>query len=279
MVMTAHARQDMNALKLTTAGVLNAIRAKDIYAVYQPQFEAATGRLSGLEVLARWNVGAKRHIPPSQFIPYIESSTFECELIFSLVEEVGVLLRRHPAYSGTVSINASLHALAGHDFFPSLERVLHANNVPMRRVLVEITENTTVNDAEALRIQAHICRLREAGLTFSLDDFGTGFAGMQALDLFECRQVKIAKPFLHRARTSQRSRRILASMVDVIHAAGASVVMEGLESDEDLDLSRAVGADQLQGYLLGAPQSADAVAGAYFGDARCQHVAGRLPLM
>lgn len=266
MFMTTLRGKRIAARCLTTDGVLSAIRAKDIYAVYQPQFNAATGKLAGLEMLARWRTHADAHIQPSDFIPLIEQSEFESELITSMVEDAGELLHRCPEFEGTISINASLRALAHPAFFPLFEDELHFNGLPMHRILVEITENTLVSDAEAREIQKHIRRLKGEGLTFALDDFGTGFAGMQALDQFDCHQVKIAKPFLHRARASLRSRRILTSMVSVAHAAGAMVVMEGIESDEDVQLSRNAQADQLQGFFLGTPQTADQLAAAYFGN-------------
>jgi EAL domain-containing protein (putative c-di-GMP-specific phosphodiesterase class I) len=238
--------------------VARAIGNREIYATFQPQFEWRSSEVAGTEVLARWRTPGGDEILANQFIPLVEETELERDLLRLMLEATAKVAQCCYSYGGTFSVNASQWLVSRQGFPAWLIGVMKELKFSPTQLIIELTERTSVSAIVAERsLQSNMQCLERDGVAFALDDFGWGGATMQALDSYGFKQVKIDKYFLHRARSAPKSLTILTGMVRIAHDTDAQVVLEGVETADDLRLAKAVGADLFQGYLVGRPCTVD----------------------
>ncbi|NHC46770.1 sensor domain-containing phosphodiesterase [Motilibacter aurantiacus] len=251
----------------------DAIAAGELEVAYQPEIDIATGRLIGLEALARWNRPGHGFVSPGVFIPLAEQS--------GLIEQLGrsVLTRalldlaawREEFWAARdlrVWVNVSARQLDGAHFAHEVDRLLRRAGLPASALGLEVTESAVLGDGTAT-LEA----LRARGLRVAIDDFGTGYSSLGALSELPVDVLKVDRSFVMRLDTENSGLQIVTAILAMARALGLSVVAEGIETDAQLAALASLGCEVGQGYLLGRPQPAAAIA-ALLGDRQQAALAG-----
>lgn len=232
----------------------SAIARKEIYVDYQPIFETASGDLIRFEALARWKHPLLGQVSPDKFIPVAE----ECGLIHELGAYILDLACREAALwekagSGTIRIAVNFSAVQFNSdrVVPQIEEALARAGLRPDRLQLELTESVMLGSLP--QCAAKIKQLRELGISVSIDDFGTGYSSLAYLPDLPVESIKIDRAFLREIQTSTGAAGILEPIIAMAHKMGIRVVVEGIENPAQLELLRGLGADEVQGFLLGRP--------------------------
>lgn len=220
--------------------------------VYQPQFSCRTGRILGVEALARWVHPVDGEISPIEFVPVAEDS----ELIVALGQWV---LRRacrdaarwnaQPGVALHVAVNVSARQLRQAEYSEDVIAVLADSGLSPHLLELELTESQLMANMTA-GIEA-MRQLREAGVRLSLDDFGTGYSSLSYLQSFPVNNLKIDRAFVK--PLPQAGQPIVTAIISMAHSFGIAVVAEGVEDAAQLAWLADAGCDIVQGYLTGRP--------------------------
>ena len=236
-----------------------AIPAGEIEPWYQPVVDAMTGRVVGVEVLARWNHPEQGMLAPAAFVPMAE----ELGLIRPIDEAVfdAACRRAAPWVSQglieLVSCNVSPRDLLDPGFSRKLMSRLARTDLPATALTVEITETFLLQDLGLAR--RHIERLAARGVRVALDDFGTGYSNLRALMNLPIQTVKLDRSLIADVGRNARVSKLVASMLHAARALGVSIVAEGVEHEAQALFLRASGCDRMQGYFFARPMSGEAM--------------------
>lgn len=217
--------------------------------VYQPIQGMASGQVEAVEALMRLRTLDGTNVPPSLFIPVAERTGTILELgRWAIRTACRELLADD--HVGIVSVNVSPMQLKTAGFASSVAAILGETGVSGNRLAFEITEGLEMEMySNVLRC---ISDLKLLGIKIWLDDFGTGFAGLSWLRLIDFDTVKIDRSFLHDCGDA-KGRAMLQDIIGLIRNRGPRILVEGVESQEQLALMREFGIDQAQGYHIGWP--------------------------
>ena len=221
--------------------------------VYQPIQNVASGRIEALEALMRLKMLDGTSVPPSLFIPVAERTGAILELgRWALRTVCGELLVDE--HVDVVSVNVSPIQLKTPGFAASVAAILGETGVAGSRLAFEITEGLEMEmHSDILRC---ISDLKLLGIRIWLDDFGTGFAGLSWLRLIDFDTVKIDRSFLHDS-DDPRGKAMLQDIIGLVRNRGPKILVEGVESPEQLALMREFGIDHVQGFHVGRPGPAE----------------------
>ncbi len=212
---------------------------------FQPKVRLADGVIVGCEALIRWRNSERRLIHPEHFMPKVEDTTLIGPVTEFISREACEFIARQVH---SVSINFSARNLVDEHMPGFLHQQVRRLGVAAERVEIEVTESALIQNLQAARTA--IERLRAMGFAVSIDDFGTGFASFEYLQHLPITGIKIDRAFVRHLETHERSRKLMASMVDMGHALELVVTAEGVESAEQYRLLRAMGCDQVQGFFI-----------------------------
>lgn len=232
----------------------SAINNGTIEPAFQPLVSASTGVIIGLEALARWP-SATGNISPEVFIPLAEKS--------GLIDALGIhMLRRSIAHAKnwnglTLSVNVSPIQLCNPDFGAQVIAVLRDFAFDPNRLTLEITEGVLITNPDQAR--RSIDQLKSIGIRFALDDFGCGYASIGALRQFGFDRMKIDRSLVSGVEDAGNGADVLRATISLATALGIPVTAEGIETAEQAEVLRNAGCDQLQGYMVGRPVSADEI--------------------
>jgi diguanylate cyclase (GGDEF)-like protein/PAS domain S-box-containing protein len=225
---------------------------------YQPIADCRTGRLLGVEALARWHHPRRGMVSPLQFIPLAE----ETGLIVPLGEWVlrtactqAEAWRRLGYPWLTVAVNLSARQLQRQDLAAMVYGVLQATGLPPGCLVLELTESTIMQQADAAIATLRELKAMDIGL--SVDDFGTGYSSLSYLKRLPIDTLKIDKSFVHDIPGDADDIAIAAAIITMAHSLGLKVVAEGVETAEQLAFLRAHRCDSMQGYYLSRPLPAE----------------------
>ncbi|WAJ28521.1 putative bifunctional diguanylate cyclase/phosphodiesterase [Antarcticirhabdus aurantiaca] len=223
--------------------------------VYQPIQNVATGEVEAVEALMRLRMLDGTNVPPSLFIPIAERTGAILELgRWAIRTACREILASHPGL--VVSVNVSAVQLRAPGFPASVAAILGEAGVTGNRLALEITEGLELEmHSDVLRC---ISELKQLGIRIWLDDFGTGFAGLSWLRLISFDTVKIDRSFLHDS-ADPRGAAMLQDIIALIRNRGHRMLVEGVETAEQMALMRAYRIDQIQGYHVGRPMPADSI--------------------
>lgn len=217
---------------------------------FQPVVGLSDRTVRHYEALLRLSSApATRPVPTQEFVTAAEAAGLAEELDVAVLEEALGVLADVP--QAAVAVNVSGLSFQSERFRARLVDLLARRRGRHGRLLVELTETAEIEDLAAARLT--LAALRDAGIAFCLDDFGAGAAAFRYLREFRADYIKIDGSFLRAARGSARERAMLGAMVGLAREVGAKVVVEMIESDEEEELSRTLGADLGQGWLYGRP--------------------------
>jgi diguanylate cyclase (GGDEF)-like protein/PAS domain S-box-containing protein len=236
-----------------------AIEREEIAILYQPIVRLEDRAVAGFEALARWNHPKLGRMSPAEFITIAEETGLIVELGLFVLERAAkqlstwqrTLRQRNPLF---VSVNVSSRQLLRHDLIQDLRSVLTRSVVARGTLKLELTESVVMENPE--HAAQMLARIRELGAGLALDDFGTGYSSLSYLQRFPFDTIKIDQSFV---RTTAKGTRpvILRSIVSLAHDLGMDVVAEGAETDSDaVELSQ-LGCEYAQGFLFGAPMTAE----------------------
>ncbi|HEX5779947.1 MAG TPA: EAL domain-containing protein [Xanthobacteraceae bacterium] len=215
---------------------------------YQPLIDLKSRKISTCEALLRWPHPDRGMVSPAEFIPLAEE--------MGLIVEIGdwVLMQacnectQWPADT-RVAVNLSPIQFRRGNVVKAVQAALEKSGLPAERLELEITESVLIQDTNATR--AVLAQLRDMGVRISLDDFGTGYSSLSYLHSFPLHKVKIDRSFLQGISSSERSRTLLRGVARLSKELGLSVTVEGVETDEELELVlQEAGVDEAQGYLF-----------------------------
>lgn len=234
------------------ARFLRHFTADRIICAYQPVLDMATGRVSGCEVLVRWRDLDDRVVFPDQFLPIVETRGLTVTLTQFVIDRAHAELLGHMPDQRPlqVNFNVSPRDLDAGVLLPLLAR-FDLENGPFR-IVVEIVETEAFDFEKAAR---DIDQLRRAGVGCYLDDFGRGFSSLHSLAALAVDGVKLDRSFAMASEASLLGQMLPEALAMIRHAGRKSVV-EGVETEERLQMLRASGlADYAQGYLIARPLS------------------------
>ena len=223
---------------------------------YQPALCLDTGRISGVEALARWKHPERGFVSPGEFVPLAEQTGLVCDLgRWVLGEACGRLAewhRRFPAHAGlTVSVNISGRHLEELALVDDVREVLAVTGLAPEHLVLEITESVLMaNTGESVDL---LGRLDQLGVGLAIDDFGTGYSSLAYLDRFPATVIKIDRSFVERLDGSESDTELLNAIVGLAHTLGKTTVAEGVETESQALALRMMGCDLAQGFLFHRP--------------------------
>ncbi|MHB1311034.1 MAG: EAL domain-containing response regulator [Gemmatimonadaceae bacterium] len=240
----------------TSARLAAAIAHGELVNFYQPKVSMRTGALTGVETLVRWRHPEDGLVFPDQFIALAE----EHNLIDDLTRAVltGALRQAHAwdeaGIAVHVAVNVSMDNLASLDFPDFVASAMREAQVPLRALVLEVTESRLMTNAVAsLEILTRL-RLKHIGL--SIDDFGTGHSSLAQLRDIPFDELKVDRGFVHGAAGSPGLHAILDGALGIARQLGMRSVAEGVEDRADWSLLRSLGCDVAQGYFIAKPMPA-----------------------
>ncbi len=224
---------------------------------YQPLVSLATGQITGVEALVRWNHPRYGVISPSEFIPIAEEVGLAISIGQWVLTEACRQLRRWraeiPAAAAlTMSVNLSPKQLRSPDIVRAITGVLETAHVPPSALQLELTENEAMQAAGAT--EETLRRLKKLGVAIAIDDFGTGYSSLSYLNRFPVDVLKIDRSFIADLRRNQP---LVRTVITMARALELKVVAEGVETREQEAELRAMGCDYGQGFLYAKPLPAE----------------------
>ena len=215
---------------------------------YQPLIDLKSRKISTCEALLRWPHPDRGMVSPAEFIPLAEEMGLIVEIGDWVLMQACMECMQWPAET-RVAVNLSPIQFRRGNVVKAVQAALDKSGLPAERLELEITESVLIQDTDATR--AVLAQLRDMGVRISLDDFGTGYSSLSYLHSFPLHKVKIDRSFLQGISTSQRSRTLLHGVARLSKELGLSVTVEGVETDEELELVlQEAGVDEAQGYLF-----------------------------
>jgi diguanylate cyclase (GGDEF)-like protein len=236
-----------------------AIDRHELHLDYQPIVRTKDSHVIGAEALLRWDHPTRGAIAPMILIPVAEESSTIAEIGRWVLTQACVDRHRwgqqqiHDTF--VISVNVSAHQLLAADFETMVTSVLEATNTRPEHLILEITENAFMKDAERALIVMK--NLKELGLGLALDDFGTGYSSLRYLKHFPVDYVKLDQGFTSDLAHDRAGTAIVAKVIELAHLLGLKVVSEGVETPEQRAEVQELGSDFSQGFYFGRPVSSD----------------------
>ncbi len=247
---------EMQIRRAMETDLRRALGLNEFELVYQPQFDLASGTLTGFEALLRWRSPARGFVSPGDFIPLAEE--------IGLINAIGTWVLRKACVDAatwerpiSVAVNISALQFSDKKLVSTVNYALASAGLQPSRLELEITEGALLEHTEAVigQLQA----LKGLGVRISMDDFGTGYSSLSYLQKFPFDKIKIDQSFV-RSADSASNNAIVCAVAALGASLGIKTTAEGVETKEQLDRITAQGCNEVQGYLTGRPLNASAAA-------------------
>jgi len=228
-----------------------ALKDGGILPYYQPKVDTRTGKIIGMEALARWHHPERGNISPGVFIPIAEES----DLIFAVdryilkavIEQVGPLINEG-LFDGRVSVNLGAHHFSREHLLEYIDELLVEHHFPANSLELELTEGSVMKNAEEAITLMYA--LRDRGIQLSIDDFGTGYSSLSYLKQFPANTLKIDISFIRDIEVSDKDKHLVEAIINLAHGLGLECIAEGVETLEQARILNEMGCDSLQGFLF-----------------------------
>ena len=249
----------MRTLKIQSA--LHEALGKGYFSLhFQPKFRGDSGDVAGAEALIRLNHPEIGVLAPMDFIPIAERSGQIVEIGYWVVRETCRQIRRWEGAglpSMKIAINLSPRQMGQPDLVAKMLEIVHAEGVVCSQIMFEITETVAMQDAA--KTTEMIREFQNSGFEISIDDFGTGYSSLAYLQRFRVKQLKIDRFFTSGLDADgHEGSAIVQAIIALAHSLEMDVVAEGVETASQLDKLKILQCDEMQGFLLGKPLTADA---------------------
>ena len=237
-----------------------AIQLGEIGVQFQPVVDCRTGAIVAAEALARWQHPLRGAVSPATFIPIAESSalieTLDRYVMETACREFAAWKRSGHALA-RIAVNVSSRQLRSENFVTIVRAVLAHNHMHGSELEIEVTESVLVADlaVAAARLEA----VRQLGVSIAIDDFGTGYSSLAYLKSLPVDTLKIDREFVVDMAESDGALALVRAIVAMGHATGKTLVAEGVESSEQVELLRGLGCHKIQGFFYHRPMAAQAL--------------------
>ena len=239
-------------------GLVQALERGEFQLYYQPKVTLSTGKVDSVEALMRWDNPSLGMVSPARFIPVLEET--------GMVVEVGEWAIREACHQHQrwieeglspirIAVNLSARQLREMSFVSVLQKLLAETGVGPDGIEIEITESMIMSDKDTAIIA--LTELHGLGIRVAMDDFGTGYSSLSYLRQFPIDTIKIDGSFIADISNSPEDAEIVRTIISMGQTLNKSIVAEGVETEEQLELLRSYKCDQIQGYLFSRPVPGD----------------------
>jgi diguanylate cyclase (GGDEF)-like protein/PAS domain S-box-containing protein len=231
-----------------------AIQNEEWVLYYQPKLDVKTDSIVGAEALIRWHHPTKGLISPFEFIDFAEQRGLIVAIGDWVIKTACQQLSEWAKLGVSdfkIAVNLSALQLRQDDFVTKIFNALADAGVPPRQLELEVTETTLMNNFQAAL--ASLKRLNSRGISIAIDDFGTGYSSLSYLKNLPINTLKIDRTFVKDICVDDNDKQIVKTLINMAHSMNMTVVAEGVEEQNQLDLLAKFSCDEIQGYLLSKP--------------------------
>jgi diguanylate cyclase (GGDEF)-like protein len=262
---------DMNAQaveRLTLESSLRlALEKKELFLVYQPQINIATGKIIGLEALLRWQHPELGLVQPDKFIRIAENSGLILPIGEWVLRTACSQVRKWqdeglPAL--TIAVNVSAVQFRQDGFCGLIRKVLDETGLAPQYLELELTESLLLANADVML--SVVEELKAMGLTLAIDDFGTGYSSFSYLKRYRVSKLKIDRVFIRDVAVNPDDAAITTAIISMAKSLRLKVIAEGVENEAQMSFLRTHQCDEIQGYYFSKPLAVDKVADKLRGD-------------
>ena len=245
-----------------------ALENDEFHLVYQPQINATTGEIQGLETLIRWENKNLGFVPPDKFITTAETTGHIIDIgsyvLNQSLKELSEFCTKLDKTSDlaclhgkelNLSVNISVQQLFHDDFIEMMSNYAHDKTPERIRLTVEITESLFIDDLE--KAKSVLSELRDQGINISLDDFGTGYSSLSIINQLPIDELKVDKSFISKIDCNRQDLSLVQSIISIARNLSIPVVAEGVESEAQATILSENHCDIFQGYLYSKPLKID----------------------
>lgn len=249
--------QAMERLVLENA-LHRALDNQEFEVFYQPQFEAASRKMSGMEALIRWQRPEEGLYPPGKFIPLAEEIGLIVPMGAWVLEEAcqqWVQWQKEGYDVGRLSVNLSGRQFKDENLLESIVQIIESTGMDPCQLELELTESILMDDVAFT--EQLLNEIKSMGVNVSVDDFGTGYSSLNYLKQFPIDSLKIDKSFIQTLPSDGEDKQIALAIIGIAHSMNLGVVAEGVETEGQLAFLAEHDCDIVQGFLFSGPMSAE----------------------
>ena len=240
------------------ASLRGALEREEFLLHYQPKIDLATGAISGLEALLRWQHPQWGRMAPAEFVPILEETGLIApvgEWVLQTVCKQIKVWQARGIRALPVAVNVSAQQFNQPDFADRMRAHIAQSGVDCRLIELEITESMLMHDPS--EAAAMLGRLKRIGVKLSIDDFGTGYSSLAYLKRFPLDALKIDRTFVSDIIVDSDGAAIAMAIIGLAHNLGLKVVAEGVETEAQTSFLRSNGCDEMQGNYFARPLSVE----------------------
>jgi len=248
--------EDLEQIGRVEQALRSSDKEEEMSVVFQPQVDIASGETTGFEALARWNSPSLGNVRPDVFIAAAERTGLIEEMTPILLGKALKIARDWPG-DIKLSFNLSIRDIMSSTAIDKLCRIIEASDIDPARLEFEVTETLIMSDFETAR--KSLAKLQTLGARVALDDFGVGYANFGHIDQLDINTIKIDRSFVTRLADGGRTAKVIKTMVDMCATLGVGSIIEGVETEQELDVLQGIGARKVQGYYYSKPMPPDEI--------------------
>ncbi|MBL4763103.1 MAG: EAL domain-containing protein [Gammaproteobacteria bacterium] len=250
-----HMDQNDKEQLLLTFDIKQCLKKNQLFAVFQPKIDLKAGMPCGCEILLRWSHPELGLITPEKFIHIAERENFISQITEWLIKhhlaQLREIISRHPDF--TFSINISPNNLLDEALLGNIESIIDNACFPVENLVFEVSESAVTKNT--VRAKKALRRFERGGIIVSIDNFGTGQSSLSYLNKLPIKELKIDRSLIADLTKGTECLPIVSSAIAQCHELDMTIVAEGVENKETLDLLNSMGCDKAQGYYLSKPLS------------------------
>lgn len=246
--------------KLIIEALPQAIVKDQIQVYYQPQYDIHSHQLIGLEALSRWSNDLLGTIPPDIFVPITEDIGLHFEFDLWVFEKVCtqlVLWQKQSIQVPRIAINISFKTMEMSTFIERIKIILKKTTCSTSLLELEVTETSSINNAKML--SENMLQVKELGMHIAVDDFGTGYSSLSLIRTFHLSldKLKLDRSLIDKICQTQLDKNFTKHIIELGKILNVSVLAEGVETQQQLDLLIELGCDYAQGYYFSKAQTSE----------------------
>ncbi|MBU3128951.1 putative bifunctional diguanylate cyclase/phosphodiesterase [Clostridium tagluense] len=232
----------------------NALKRNELFLVYQPIINAETNKITATEALLRWNSPVLGMISPAIFIPVAESTNLIIDIGKWCLEEAckqNKLWQESGFEHIYISVNVSGNQIKQPEFVDMVKNILSQTELNPKYLKLELTESVSMENVQESKVVFR--QLKDLGIRISLDDFGTGYSSFSELKSLFVDTLKIDKSFVDDIHLNFNNIQIVAAIISIGKILNLNIIVEGVETIEQLNLLKKYGNIEIQGYIFSKP--------------------------
>lgn len=249
-------RDELEARKTLEVDLRLAAQGDEFELFYQPQISLTDGKLVGAEALIRWQHPTRGLVSPAEFMPVVNATSISDDVAFWVLATAcnqGRIWEQN-GYNIRIGVNLSPSQLQSGDLAETVRMVLKDTGISPSLLELEVTEDILLEDDEAVR--KIFKRIQNLGVHIAFDDFGTGYASLTYLKKFPLNRLKIDQSFVRELQRGSEDEAIIEATINLSKRLGMSVIAEGIENPDTIDILRGMGCEEGQGYYFSRPMPA-----------------------